>query len=632
MGSALDRLIAAHSTPHSAAPDPGDGPGEPSALDRLIAAHQTKHASVLPTPSAGEQVVEGLKQVGSFFRHPIDAVEGVVKGAGHSVMDAISPVAGTSNVTPGATRFGDDAAIQASRHPHTYQMGEPGVVSPDVQRRGVINTAANVGFLAAPELAAPARVAVNAGLGAMNDPEERIRGAVAGTVLGEVLHAPQAIKHVTDFGDGMVEAGVKGMHEQVAEDSKLWNDGRRPAKTLPENQRPAVEPKADAATVSAGGEEMSALDKLIAGYTYRAARGGLPENADVVRRPRESIPMEQRSPVEPPPEAQTVSVGGTVKRRPGGVKLVETPEPTPPAPTDVLQMNGQQDEPQTPGRATELATPVSYGPRGEIDDSKPVLTPLVSSNGQFDARPGVLAKVNKDLGVQTDTPVPMPPGRNAFAEQPPVDPSEVKSFGGDAASPVTEAPPRPSDILNVAKLNLSDQTAEQRVAQQLEQYRSMRDANKQTFAEADVNRAAIVKELTASDPKALSPAAAKRLSGEELLARRDVVRQNDDLIANLSKAIESKTLPLADHEQAVELLNKAVQHNDALLSDLVLGSSQKGRDLNLLRRMANRSLDPDVWQVQAKRMLGDRPLTDEMSATIRRLAQEAADACAGGAS
>jgi hypothetical protein len=164
------------------------------------------------------------------------------------------------------------------------------------------------------------------------------------------------------------------------------------------------------------------------------------------------------------------------------------------------------------------------------------------------------------------------------------------------------------------------------MAAKLEEFRAQREANKQTFAEADVNRAEILNELRAGDPIALPTEKAKKLSGEELLARRDLVRENDQIIQGLSKRLEEAATP-QEHADAATLLEKAVAHNDALLSDLVTGSSQKGRDLNLLRRMAQQSLDPDVWRVQAKRMLGDRPLTAEVDAMIQKLLQEATDAC-----
>jgi hypothetical protein len=203
---------------------------------------------------------------------------------------------------------------------------------------------------------------------------------------------------------------------------------------------------------------------------------------------------------------------------------------------------------------------------------------------------------------------------------------EEPTAAGGRTKSVAEKEPPISDVLNVAKLNLGSKTAEQRMAAKLEEFRAQREANKQTFSEADVNRAEILNELRAGDPIALPTEKAKKLSGEELLARRDLVRENDQIIQGLSKRLEGAATP-EEHAQAAELLQKAVAHNDALLSDLVTGSSQKGRDLNLLRRMAQQSLDPDVWRVQAKRMLGDRPLTAEVDAMIRKLIEEATDAC-----
>lgn len=510
------------------------------------------------TPSATEQVVGSGEQIYNFFRHPIDAVTGLA----HGVRTAFSE--GLAAPVQGSTRAESDYLRGKGIDPRpdipyggTITAATPGSVTHRDAALGEVNTAANI---AAPGFGgAVTKRLVNAGLGALNDREQPIRGATTGLVLGEVLSAPEHLGRLGDVSEGVIEAGAKGVHETVATDAPLWGKNRRPSYTLPLKDRP---------------------------------------------------------PVEPGPNAQTVSVGGRVKRR-----VVAAADALPAKPTEIaeqaLNANGQQDAaPDAPQIAErpDLETRSFGGPPAGR------LQPVVSSNGAFEARPGVLRKVNRELGSEPITTTPLMDRSGGSTE--PIDVREVRSFEGRPATPA-EA----SDILNIAKLNLQDATAEARVANQVEQFRAQREANRQTFAEADVNRAEIVKELTASDPKALNPAAAKRLSGEELLARRDVVRQNDQLIGDLSKAIESKTLSVADHEQAVQLMQKAVEHNDALLSDLVTGSSQKGRDLNLLRRLANSSLDSDVWHVQAKRMLGDRPLTDEISASIRRLSKEALDAC-----
>jgi hypothetical protein len=197
--------------------------------------------------------------------------------------------------------------------------------------------------------------------------------------------------------------------------------------------------------------------------------------------------------------------------------------------------------------------------------------------------------------------------------------------------PTTERPARgpykgESDLLNIAKI-VEGSDAQERVAQAAEKYRGLKESQKQTWAEADPKIKAAVDELLANDPKARAPHIARKLTGVQLLARRDVIRANDNIIADLSKKLASGTLTVAETAQASELLSKAVQHNDALLSDIIIGAGQKGRDLNLLKRMSNKTLDHDVWQIQAKRMLGDRPLSDEISAQLRKLVNEAREAC-----
>lgn len=344
------------------------------------------------------------------------------------------------------------------------------------------------------------------------------------------------------------------------------------------------------------------------------------------RRPVAELPLEQQPPIEPGADAQTVSYGGRVGRRPGGAVPDDVP-PVEPSPTPT----GFEDliPPAPPVEPPPTAETVSAGGPPESAE-KPPLAPVVSASPDaIEARPGVIQAANKALPDEpsTRTPVPPPSVGRGNAE----DVTATQSVEG-VQPPTAQTPaptPRASDILNVAKLNLEDKTAQQRVADQLEKFRNQREQEKQTFSEADVNRKAIVNELLANNPKALSPASASKLSGEELLARRDVVNQNDQLIGDLSKSIESGQLSPEEHEQASQLLHKAVEHNDALLSDLVTGSSQKGRDLNLLRRMANTSLDADVWMVQAKRMLGDQPMTDDVMSSVRKLVNAAKEACGG---
>lgn len=676
MGSSLERFIAGHGggtvvqapppssaleaflAQHGQATSPHDTPGD------IDLGRDPVPPTGSPHPSLIDQVQQGVGDVGSAIAHPVDTIIGLGKGIAKSAHDAFAPVAGTREGSGYALSSKDlDQIERASGHPlaRVTKDNTPDAVTPGENLRGIGNTVANVGLAVAPALSLLPRLGVNTAIGAANTPDEPLRGAVGGALLGEALHGvthalgegtglateaakpvdassvradlltkmspdeqarikadPQLAKVFTDepltkpvpvLGDVPAKPQMQTLIDASAKDDRVTLRRKLIDPTTP------VEPGPDAATISAGGGEPDALDKLIATRQYLEPRGRLDDVGDIGRRPANTLPIEQRLPVEPPPAAQTVSYGGRVLRRPGGQlappEVLPEPVPAPSAP--------EQAPPVEQPNLQTYSTP----------EPPPTLQPLVSSNGTLEARPGVLRKVNADIGP---TSVPAPrftqsaESPNSFA-----DPNEVRSFEGVPTPEHPASPPPISDLLNVAKLNLADESGQARIAQQLEQYRSLRDSNKQSFADADVNRAQIVKELTGGDPLALAPDKAKRLSGEELLARRDVVSQNDDLIGSLSKQIESRTLSPDDHQAAVEAVSKAVAQNDALLSDLVTGSSQKGRDLNLLRRIANRDLDPATWLVQAKRMLGDRPLTDDAMATVRKLVQDAADACGGSA-
>jgi len=64
----------------------------------------------------------------------------------------------------------------------------PGAVTPRAALKGVASSAVNIGFLLAPELGLPVRLATNASLGAAYDSENRVRGATTGLLFGETLH------------------------------------------------------------------------------------------------------------------------------------------------------------------------------------------------------------------------------------------------------------------------------------------------------------------------------------------------------------------------------------------------------------------------------------------------------------
>jgi hypothetical protein len=108
------------------------------------------------------QLRAGGRDVVEAVRHPWETVKGM---AGHAAADAV--------VAVGSAAFPnqDDSEEQQA-----------------FVDRARLNTAANIALPLAPELSIVGRSAVNASLGAVNMPEQPIRGATAGLLLGEGLH------------------------------------------------------------------------------------------------------------------------------------------------------------------------------------------------------------------------------------------------------------------------------------------------------------------------------------------------------------------------------------------------------------------------------------------------------------
>ena len=122
----------------------------------------------------------------------------------------------------------------------------------------------------------------------------------------------------------------------------------------------------------------------------------------------------------------------------------------------------------------------------------------------------------------------------------------------------------------------------------------------------------------------LARADVKRLHGPEMLAIRNRVATNTDVLVELDRRLAAhgagiEGLPpekVALYERARNALNA---QNDALLHRFIVARSQMGRDLNNLKMLAQRTTDPVTWLTMAQRMLGDLPLDEGGKAAIRRL-------------
>jgi predicted signal transduction protein with EAL and GGDEF domain len=199
-----------------------------------------------------------------------------------------------------------------------------------------------------------------------------------------------------------------------------------------------------------------------------------------------------------------------------------------------------------------------------------------------------------------------------------------------AASKVAE-PPAQREFLNIGKFNSESsplgQTLNARIRANVERLRESGDAEKgyQSFETQQAKANEYAKKIVAN-PLDLDQAKLKNLSGAEVVGLHQVVNENTALIESTSRAI-AQGLDGEELTNALRVLDEAQRSTDEALSVIVREKAQTARDLGFFRQVAKNTTDPDVWMVQAKRILGDKPLPDKVMIEIRRLAREASEAC-----
>lgn len=186
---------------------------------------------------------------------------------------------------------------------------------------------------------------------------------------------------------------------------------------------------------------------------------------------------------------------------------------------------------------------------------------------------------------------------------------------------------RPREYLNYAKFGL-DRTTEARLRDHVEAMRETGDANKgyQSFTDQQKAADSFAREIV-SDPLHIDKTKLRNLTGAQIVGLRTVAGENTRLIEGIARSIDSGELSKAELDQAYALIDAATESTNHVLSAIVRETAQTGRDLGFLRQQAKLSVDPAVWIVRAKKMLGDAPLTDDMMVQIRKLAREAQEAC-----
>jgi DNA repair protein RadC len=192
--------------------------------------------------------------------------------------------------------------------------------------------------------------------------------------------------------------------------------------------------------------------------------------------------------------------------------------------------------------------------------------------------------------------------------------------GGPVAAPGAR-PPRisrasavdASEHVNLGKFAL-DPTGERRLTDMVQQLVARRRLDPKQVVTWEETRE-LARDLGLEDVLT-SPDDARRLSGPESLAIRELVRENVTGIEDVTRRLADDTLPDAERETLSRVLAAAEHQTDALLHRFVKARSQTGRDLNNLKIIAQQSLDPVLWLTRAKRALGDAPLTEATRTAI----------------
>ena len=144
----------------------------------------------------------------------------------------------------------------------------------------------------------------------------------------------------------------------------------------------------------------------------------------------------------------------------------------------------------------------------------------------------------------------------------------------------------------------------------------------------DAARPRIAKELEYMTAN-YDPQMAARLTGAEMMALSEKLNTNITMRVQLDKELATPGLTEEQRGPIMTMIDKLQKDADAMVKNISRAGSQHGRDLAYSRQVAARSLDPAVWLVQAKRALGDAPLTDDIRVSIERLVNEAREACGG---
>ncbi len=196
-----------------------------------------------------------------------------------------------------------------------------------------------------------------------------------------------------------------------------------------------------------------------------------------------------------------------------------------------------------------------------------------------------------------------------------------------AARAKTTGPPSEAtrSLVNPQALNLSTEQAAQLDKVAADVQRRGFGKSYKSFAEQHEDAKQCAREL-GQDPSQVDLAKLKNLSGAHIVALRQLLKSHLDTMTELERSLADPTMTMDLAEHVAAQLDQVRQAAGDYLQTVVRESSERGRDLGMLRAEAAASLDSGVWAIRAQRAAG-RPLTGDELAEIDGLVDAARVAC-----
>ena len=130
----------------------------------------------------------------------------------------------------------------------------------------------------------------------------------------------------------------------------------------------------------------------------------------------------------------------------------------------------------------------------------------------------------------------------------------------------------------------------------------------------DMEQAA--KELGTDVNTLLKDVATKRITSDEVVALRNLIKNNSDFIVQANKDLEAGVLKSKEASILEQKIRIAENQMDVALTKLVKGGTEAGRAVASFRILANKTMDPVFWLAKAKKISNSKVLNPEIHDAI----------------